>query len=460
MVADLEPLIAQVWSPDVRPLAEEAWRCYNGGAIRSCIAATWSAVGADIIGKLVRLADEGDAQAQQFRTRVETARELGLTPAGVTAMQKIEGALVGEAVKFELIDTIDGRELTRIREDRHLCAHPSLRAAGEAYTPRAEVGRAHLAVALTTLLVHPPTQGKKLIEEFKNYICDPMWAPSALHVQATFHDRTRVATRNSIIKLAAKSAMLEPSADGVISPSEHADRMATALQALAERARDTVRDAVGHCQEQLKTLDAATQLRVLVRMADQDYFWSAVDQPLADLFQAQLSRPITVAPWEPLPPDLAAGLAVVASRQARDRLSILATRFDQLDDHHRRNVMAATRAAEYFVPAVVAALQTAGSWRTGEAVGRLLVQHAEFLTVETLHEGLCSWHDNNQCRQAAEMPGLAVQLFHATAHLGDARFGPFGDFAAKCEATEGRAEYYSYPELHETLRRTKEAHRA
>lgn len=454
MASDLETLIAQVWSPDVRPLAEEAWRCYNAGAIRSCIAATWSAVGADIIGKLVRLADEGDAQAQQFRHKVETAREHGLRPEGVTAMQKIEGALVDEAVKFELIDTIDGRELNRIREDRHLCAHPSLRAAGEAYTPRAEVGRAHLAVALTTLLVHPPTQGKKLIEEFKSYICDPMWAPSALHVQATFHDRTRVATRNSIIKLAAKSAMLELAADGVISPSEHADRMAVALEALAERDRDTVRDAVGHCQEQLQTLDAATQLRVLVRMADHDYFWSAVGQPLADRFQAQLSRPITVVPWEPLPHDVAASLAVVASKQARDRLPALALRFEQLDDHHRRNVMAA-RAAEYFVPAVIVALQTAGSWRTGEAVGRLLVQHAEYLTVETPQEALCSWHDNNECRQAVEMPGLAVQLFHATAHLGDARFGPFGDFAAKCESTEGRAEYYSYPGLHEVLRRAE-----
>ncbi|RUQ02722.1 hypothetical protein D8M34_17780, partial [Microbacterium sp. HSID17254] len=107
VASDLETLIAQVWSPDVRPLAQEAGRCYNAGAIRSCIAATWSAVGADIIGKLVRLADEGDAQAQQFRHKVETAREHGLRPEGVTAMQRIEGMLVDEAVKFELIDTID-----------------------------------------------------------------------------------------------------------------------------------------------------------------------------------------------------------------------------------------------------------------------------------------------------------------------------------------------------------------
>jgi hypothetical protein len=36
MQVALEGLIAQVWSPDVRPLVEEAWRCYNAGAMTAC----------------------------------------------------------------------------------------------------------------------------------------------------------------------------------------------------------------------------------------------------------------------------------------------------------------------------------------------------------------------------------------------------------------------------------------
>jgi hypothetical protein len=67
-VTDVETYIGQVWSPDVRPLAEEAWRCYNAGATRACIGATWTAVTADIITKLVRLADDGDTMAVPFRT--------------------------------------------------------------------------------------------------------------------------------------------------------------------------------------------------------------------------------------------------------------------------------------------------------------------------------------------------------------------------------------------------------
>ncbi|TXS52622.1 hypothetical protein EAO75_07965, partial [Streptomyces sp. uw30] len=69
-VTDVESLLAQVRNPDTRPLAEEAWRCYNSGAIRASIAATWTAVTADIIAKLIQLADNGDAGAIAFRTEI------------------------------------------------------------------------------------------------------------------------------------------------------------------------------------------------------------------------------------------------------------------------------------------------------------------------------------------------------------------------------------------------------
>lgn len=450
MTTDLETLVAQVWSPDVRPLVEEAWRCYNAGAIRSSIAATWSAVSADIIVKLIRLADEGDKKAEQFRKDVTDAQEKGLTSDGVRAMQKIEASLVDKAVAFELIDSIGKRELDRIREDRHLCAHPSLRTAGEVYNPRPEAARGHLAIALTTLLIHPPTQGGKLLEEFKAYICDPLFTPSRPHIQATFHDRVREATRKTIIRVAAKSAMLELDPDGRMPAAEHADRMAIALQAFAERARDMVRDAVGEARERLQMLDGATQLRVLVRMADHDYFWASVDQPLVDRFQNLLSVPITVGQRDSLSPDVASSLALVGSPLATARLPILAARFDELPERHQKTVIAA-RPSKFFVPSVIGFLQTAGSWSAGGQAGRLLVQHASFLLVETLQDALTAWHDNGECRLASDMPALAVQLFHATAHLGSARGSVFTDFVVKCKASEGDNGFYSYPALQTAL---------
>ncbi|WP_143466814.1 hypothetical protein [Lentzea kentuckyensis] len=54
---------AQVTLHRTLPLTEEAWRCYNAGAIRASIAATWTVVTADITAKLILLADDGDAAA-------------------------------------------------------------------------------------------------------------------------------------------------------------------------------------------------------------------------------------------------------------------------------------------------------------------------------------------------------------------------------------------------------------
>ena len=60
----------------MRALAEEAWRCHNAGAIRASIAATWSAVSADVIVTLISLADEGDMGAQVFRKEITDAQAI------------------------------------------------------------------------------------------------------------------------------------------------------------------------------------------------------------------------------------------------------------------------------------------------------------------------------------------------------------------------------------------------
>ena len=114
---ELETMLTQVWNPEIRPLAEEAWRSYNAGAIRASIAATWTAVTADIIGKVVHVADDGDANAVAFRGELAAAQVKGLTQDGVRAMQAIEAKLLAKAVDFELIDSIDPAR-TRTRPGR------------------------------------------------------------------------------------------------------------------------------------------------------------------------------------------------------------------------------------------------------------------------------------------------------------------------------------------------------
>lgn len=206
---ELEILLTQVWNPEVRPLVEEAWRSYNAGAIRASVAATWTAVTADTISKLVFLADEGDPNAVAFRSELAAAQAKGLTQDGVRAMQAIEAGLLAKAVNFELIDPIDERELERIREDRNLCVHPSLRSFSEVYEPPSR-SRPHTSGNRPGYAAHPPAysrrKGDRGIPELHMY---PSFVPAIAHIQTTFFDRVRSAARNNIAKIAAKHALRE-----------------------------------------------------------------------------------------------------------------------------------------------------------------------------------------------------------------------------------------------------------
>jgi hypothetical protein len=455
-VADVETYLAQVWNPDVRPLADEAWRCYNAGATRACITATWTSVTADIITKIVWLADEGDAAAATFRATLTNVQANGLNGEAVKGMQNIEASLLDKAEEFELIDSIGKRELERIREDRNLCAHPSLRALGDVYQPQPEVARGHLVVALTTLLTHPPVQGRKIVDEFTNYMCDPRFVSAPAHIQATFFERVRSATRKTVVKFAAKHALLELDPGGRMPPAEHADRMAVALAAFANRDRELVRSAVAEQIARFHTLDGSAQLRAVARpgLGDQDYFWDAVDQPLAERLEGLLAAPVAVADYEPLPPDLAASLAVVRSPDAREKMAGLEVRFTSMPWAHRLSIVGAARPDAYFMPAIIEIVKWAPNWRAGEQAGRLLVQHAQFLSSKTLQSALDCWCQNVDCRRASGMPALAVALFEQTAHLGAARSTSFTEFLTGVRALAGEGDdYYTYPALEDAMRK-------
>lgn len=451
-MAELETLLTKIWNPDSRPLAEEAWRSYNAGAIRASIAATWTAVTTDVISKLVHLADDGDPSAVAFRHQLVAAQTKGFKPDGVRAMQDIEAGLLTKAVELELIDAIDQRELERIREDRNLCVHPSLRSFGEVYAPRPESARAHLAAALSTLLTHPPTQGGKAMEAFQNYTCDPSFVPAIEHLQTTFYDRVRSAARTNIAKVAAKHALRELDPDGRQPPIEYANRAAVVLYAFAQRDRDLVRKALAGQQEALQQLGGEKLLRAMARLGDQDYFWSLVDEALAERLQQMLLKlPIPPQQWDALPLEVAVPLAIVRSDDARTRLPLLEQRFEELTSLHRMNIVA-TQPAPYFVPAVLGFLSEAWSFRVGEQAGQLLVQHAPFLTIDALQKALTAWADNGQCRTAMQMPDLAVALFRSTTYLGTDQATAFVTFLDKVQAlTDDDDSYYRYPALESTL---------
>jgi hypothetical protein len=455
-LTEIESMLTQVWSPGTRPLADEAWRCYNAGAMRASIAATWTAVTADLMAKVGHLADDGEPRARDVREQLDRTQQQGLTADGVRTMQGIEASLLGTALELEIIDAIDQRALERIREDRNLCVHPSLRPYNETYTPSPEVARAHLWVALDTVLIHRPTQGRKIIDLFRNFTSSQSFVPTINHIQSTYFDRVRTATRRNITIIAAKHAVLELDPDGRLDAQVYADRCAVVLSAFALRDRGLVRDAIVSLRDQFRQRGPNLQRRVLGRLGDQDYFWDLTDIPLIDHLNGLIGEPIATIRTEPsLGPTVSSVLSLVAVESARQRLPALMDQFAGLPPHHQASVIEA-RPDRYFVPAVIELIRDARGYRFGERLGQLLVSIAPSLTLVELDQALQSWSSNDQCWNAGSMPGAAVDLCEATAHLGPTRVTAFRAFLERVRAqTDEDEDFYTYPGLEAAVDRVE-----
>lgn len=320
---DLERQVQLVWDPAVRPLAVEAWRCYSGGAIRASIGMTWVAVCADLTAKIVRLAEDGEGRASDLAKKVDKAREAGLTAAGVSTMQEVEKTVIDRAVELDIIDTIAARELERIREDRNLCVHPSLRGYGEAYEPLPDVARAHLALALDSLLVHPPTQGRRLVEAFLAYVAEATYVPSPTHTLATFSDRVHPKTKRNIIQAAAKHALLELDGPDTVSKRELADRMAQCLCAFATRDRAGVAEALRDLADRFQSAGNEVLINAVGRLGALPEFWEVFDDGQAERLNNLLPTLKGVGQDTWTFAASPAVLALVAEKTVRERLPLL-----------------------------------------------------------------------------------------------------------------------------------------
>lgn len=74
-------------------------------------------------------------------------------------------------------------------------AHPSLRPLGELFEPTTEYARAHLAVALEAVLVHPPSQGRKVLASFMTHVAGSTFTFDPHYLSYAFFDRVRPSAR-------------------------------------------------------------------------------------------------------------------------------------------------------------------------------------------------------------------------------------------------------------------------
>lgn len=445
---DLEEQIGRVWNPDVRPLVREAYRTYVTGAARASILLTWGAVCADLIEKISRMAEDGDGGAVEVARKLQEARSGGDTQRGVSIMQEVERTLLETAERLELLDFVEKRGLERLREDRHLCAHPSLRPLGELVVPSSEYARAHLAASLEALLIHPPLQGRKVVDRFQEHLADPSFASSAEFLSHAFFDQVKPAARRRIVDLAAKHAVLElesPEPPGAI---ELANRMAACLSAFADRDRDLVREAVTKATQRLGQQPTDLLLRTLGRLGDLDVFWGAIDQPTRAQIRHRVEQmQLPAGPFGELPPETASVLALVSVDDIRKDFPVLESKFVQLSTWHRATVIS-QRPSPYFAAYLAKILEEVRGYRGAESVtAQAVLPCAPFLTVDQLRDVLSAWAENDQCRRAGGMLGYAIALYSATPHLLPAGREVWINFLSRVRELEPEPSYYRYDDV-------------
>lgn len=426
---DLEERLTRIHNPDVRPLAQDAYRSYTTGIPRAAIVLTWTAVCADVIAKVQALNDDGEPDARALAEKVEEAQTLAgdsdekTRRSGVAKMLEVEREILDTALKLELIDSSQHVQLDRLREDRHQSAHPSLRPLGELYQPTSEYARAHLVAALDALLIHPPSQGRKVRESFAAAVAAPGFVLHPAHLTHTYFDRVRPAARKHVVEFAAKFAVLQlDAADTGLPADQLADRMANCLRCFAERDTALVEQAMAKQMTKLGNAVPAVQLAAVGRLGDLPAFWKAVPESLRGLFESQIEQ--IGSKGERAAASLSGAeikvLGLVTHPELRQAMTALEKAFAGLHYSHRADVIS-RRPDAYYTQHLADLLTAVRSFDDGEFVAKMAVLPcAAFLDLATLKTILRAWWDNIEC-WGKRMPGYLETLYQATAHLGPER---------------------------------------
>lgn len=420
---DLEDLVNRVVNPDVRPLVREAHRCYATGAARAAIVLTWTAACADLIHKIEVLKDEGEADARDLVQNIERAQQPGEREA-VNLMLGVERTILDVAEKLELIDRTHKTQLERLREDRHLCAHPSLRPLGELYVPTSEYARAHLVAALHAVLVHQPSQGRKVLDSFMAHVADPTFTSEPDYLGYAFFDRVRPTSRAKVVEFAAKFSLLQIEVpDLPLAAPMLADRMAQCLRLFADRDQTLAKESLARHMPRLVNEEPGVQLAALGRLGDLPAFWQALPGPMRTLYNTKITSVVAhVAENGYLRPDETRAFALVVHPEVRTSLPALEEAFTKLPVTERSRVIG-VRPDPYFISHLPDLLKDVRSFDQGEFVAHTAVlPSASLMSLEDTKVLLRQWWDNAKGQTwGRAMPGNLVTLYTSTSHLGEAR---------------------------------------
>ncbi len=400
---DIDVLALSVRDRESRRLIDEAMTAYRGGALRSALMSTWIAVAYDLISKARELAALRDPAATAF------VRELDLAIGAIDKrkLQSIESELLDRANNdLRLLAPHEYTALSRLQEDRHLCAHPAFVVEDELYKPTPELVRAHIAHALQYLLVHAPLQGKSAIERFFVDLVSPSFPLSSdeigVFVRRRYLDRAKDVLVVNLIK-----AIVSAPFGG--ERTEYAGRTRTLALTLREimKAKTALYDEVtpAYIAEKIEGVRDDALLSICPFLENDFRIWNWLKVP----DQMRIKRLLKSADVESLKSNAGFDAIVIP-----DLSNIILSRFEGFDLRTKISIINEQPRAELVRPAIDL-FRAAHSYRDAENRGYSVIQPmSKFFTSSDVESVLDAVTHNDQIGAAGHIPRILEGVFDAT----------------------------------------------
>jgi hypothetical protein len=436
---NLDELALSVRDHQSRAYVEEAVSAHRAGANRAAIVTLWTTIVYDVIQKIRELSNSGDPNATTFVQRYEDA----VRRSDLRVLQSIEENIVETArTDFEMVQAHEATALLRVREDRHLCAHPAMTLNDTLFQPTPDIVQAHVVHAVTFLLAHAPMQGKSALDRIYADIMAPSF-PLDAHQAAIFLDERYLKRakpsllRNLLVVLlkkhVGKSAEVRPEVFSI------------SLDACLRSRRADCEAIIEHELPKLAPTTPHDRLLNVLMLADVDprcWDWCGEATRLQIRETLKSGRQ-----HERYTPRMLRG----ASRLP-DIAPLLTDGFEKLDDAQKLRLAELSPRVEYVKP-MISRYAAAWGFRDAGAVGQRAIVHlAPHMSAEDVVEVIRAAQGNGQIHQAAETPDVLNAVFDATIKLLPKTRDAWNAFVDERRAKEETpAATYAYPELAKRL---------
>lgn len=373
---DLDILLTRIRRTQSKVYFLDAVRAYKAGALRAALTSAWVALVYDLIAKYRELSALGDAGATAFIQGWDAATAAN----DVRRLLQLEATILDDATNVtQVVNRIAHTHLQRLRDDRHLCAHPAFSAEAELFEPSSELVRLHLVNVVDLVLSQDPLQGKAIFDLFDVDVQSAGFpgrhARILDYVEQRYLERVRPQNIRNFGAVLAKSLL-----KGVPPQWETQGRkIVSSLVAIRERAAPSWPDVAAAIVRLIDTLEPQHRPRAIAYVAAFPDFWPLLQEPTRTALQE------TVENTEAATLTDYAILAGVTLPQFRARLLKV---ISELDGDSLLKALAVEPLADLW-PRAVALYEGSGSYRGSEAnfrnfinpfVGRLsYAQHDQLL---------------------------------------------------------------------------------